>query len=61
VKTLTGKTITIRIDAVQLETIESVKEKIAKRVGIAADYLRLILGGRRLLDVHTTAYYNIKK
>ena len=58
IRSLTGKTITVEVDAT--DTIECVKQKIYSTEGIPIDQQRLTFAGKLLENERTVQDYNIQ-
>ena len=59
VKTLTGKTFTLEVEA--SDTLETVKSKFQDKEGTPPEKQRLIFKAKKLEDGHTLCEYNIQK
>eukprot|EP01083_Nonionella_stella_P262872 893452_1 len=59
VKTLTGKTITLNVS--RNDFVETVKDKIQNKEGLAPEQQRLIYAGKQLQEGRTLMDYNIHK
>ena len=61
IKTLTGKTITLKVEADGSDTIENVKTKIQDKEGVPPDQQRLIYVGEEMENWKTLSDYKVQK
>ena len=61
IKTLTGKTLTLEVEADGSDTIENVKIMIQGLEGFPPDQQRLMFQGKLMEDWNTLSHYNVQE